>query len=285
MSGSEASEPGSEASRGPGSSPDSATPTEKTDPAVDREIERDIGEPNLEVLEAPEDREAVVIRWLREHPDVLSRYPEVVEILEVPHDTGSAVSLVAYQVAILRKRNAALHGRMQELVANARENEDVTQNLHRLALTVMDCTSADEILGGLYQGLREDFGADFAALRLFGPPLHAADANLAEFQELTEHGRASLEPVLAAGIPQCGPANQAQLQPLLGEQSVDVGSCALVPLGSPHAIGVLVVGSRDPNRYHRAMGTLFLRRLGEILTAVLRSQMHPSARVVGAGPG
>jgi uncharacterized protein YigA (DUF484 family) len=52
-----------------------------------------------------------------------------------------------------------------------------------------------------------------------------------------------------------------------------VQSSALLPLvgaGGAPALGVIAVGSRDPNRFYPGMGTLFLRMMGEALTVALQ---------------
>ena len=40
--------------------------------------------------------------------------------------------------------------------------------------------------------------------------------------------------------------------------------------GGAPALGVMAVGSRDPNRFYPGMGTLFLRMMGEALTVALQ---------------
>ena len=47
----------------------------------------------------------------------------------------------------------------------------------------------------------------------------------------------------------------------------DVQSSALLTLPG---IGLLAVGSHDPNRFFPGMGTLFLRMMGEALVVALR---------------
>ena len=42
-----------------------------------------------------------------------------------------------------------------------------------------------------------------------------------------------------------------------------------IELASDHGIGLVAVGSRDPNRFFPGMGTLFLRMMGEAFAAAL----------------
>ncbi|MFP3786513.1 DUF484 family protein, partial [Burkholderia sp. SIMBA_024] len=52
-----------------------------------------------------------------------------------------------------------------------------------------------------------------------------------------------------------------------GDDAGEVQSTALLPLPG---VGLLAVGSRDPNRFYPGMGTLFLRMMGEALVVALQ---------------
>jgi len=71
------------------------------------------------------------------------------------------------------------------------------------------------------------------------------------------------------GAPQCGPAAGNPFAPWFGESAEHVRSMALVPLGQTRAIGLLALGSEDPQRFFAEMGTLYLKRLGELISAGL----------------
>ena len=54
---------------------------------------------------------------------------------------------------------------------------------------------------------------------------------------------------------------------LYGERVGEVMSTALLPLPG---VGLIAVGSHDPNRFYPGMGTLFLRMMGESLVVALQ---------------
>jgi len=66
--------------------------------------------------------EQSVADYLRRHPCFFEDKPTLLVDLRVPHATGSAVSLVERQVAVLREGNAGLQKQLKELVQVAREN-------------------------------------------------------------------------------------------------------------------------------------------------------------------
>ena len=216
-----------------------------------------------------DDMERFVVDYLGEHADLLTRHPDLVERLEIPHDRGKAVSLVEYQLSVLRDNSRALRRQMEDLAKNARDNEELGQRIHRLTLELMRCDGAGEVFATLYQAFLQDFKVDFAALRVFGTPRHESDRGLAEF--VGRHALAGdvFDGVLESTRPVCGRLRREQLQVLFSGQAEEVGSGALIPLGGAGRDGVLALCSRDPHRYHPGMGTVFIRQLGEVVTRVL----------------
>jgi uncharacterized protein YigA (DUF484 family) len=52
-----------------------------------------------------------------------------------------------------------------------------------------------------------------------------------------------------------------------GEVGPLLRSFAYVPLRDSHCAGVLALASEDPKRFYPEMGTLYLKRLGEVVAA------------------
>ena len=64
-----------------------------------------------------------------------------------------------------------------------------------------------------------------------------------------------------------------------GENAEHLGSYAMVPLATFQTIGLIVLGSPDPERFYPEMGTLHLKRLGELVcTSITR---YDQAKTVG----
>jgi uncharacterized protein YigA (DUF484 family) len=51
-----------------------------------------------------------------------------------------------------------------------------------------------------------------------------------------------------------------------------IRSIALIPLGQTRTIGLLALGSEDPQRFYAEMGTLYLRRIGELAAGALAAR-------------
>lgn len=208
--------------------------------------------------------EAAVARYLAEHPDLLQRRPELLAQLELRHDCGPATSLIEHQVRVLREHNAALRQRLDELLSVARYNDGTAERLHELTLELMGADDLQDAVEGLRSRLREGFQAEAVAVVLFGPAGQAAEAALPELTDGDASAYRSLEPLLEGGRPRCGAPDEAQGRIVFGASAPRVASAALVPLIAERRIGVLGIGSADPERYHAGQGTVFLRRLGAL---------------------
>lgn len=224
--------------------------------------------------------EQVVVEYLREHPDLLTRHPDVLSSLELAHACGSAQSLIERQVVILRDDNKALQRRLTELVQNARENEALRERLHRLTLSLLGCLRLDEIFATLYQALSEEFEVDRVSIRLFTTPTSDLNRGLGEFVGPSDGSLGLFERAIADAKPICGPLEEEQLRFLFGDGGVDVKSCALLPLTDMGCVGLLAIGSEDANRFNASMGTAFLRHVSEIVSNIVAPHLkEPAAKV------
>lgn len=219
---------------------------------------------------APDDvMEAQVAEYLLSHRDFLARHPEVLGELELPHETGAAVSLVERQIRVLREQAQNYRRQLQDLIEVARENDHLGRRLHRLTLALIEAGEFDELVNILQDELRDQFKADAVELKLFAADelqAHAAEPGPALFREFMTKGK-----------PSCGRLEKAQLDYLFGSQAGETGSAALIPLQTPALMGVLAIGSRDAGRFNAGKGIDFLTRLGELVERSLQSVSGPGS--------
>lgn len=217
--------------------------------------------------------EDAVARYLDDHPDYFQRHPELLARLTLLHQVGGrAVSLIERQVQVLRDQSRNLQRQLRELVGNARDNDALADRLHRLALAMMDARALDDALDAAGDILRQEFRLE--GVRLL---LRARDGFAAGRAEVVAD-EAMLDELLrkiVSGKPTCGEVPEPSvLRTLFGDDAVDLKTWALIPLGGASPFGVLCLGSRDPYRFHAGMGTVYLLRLGELLTHGLARHRH-----------
>ena len=209
-----------------------------------------------------------IARFLRAHPQFFDEHPELLESIYVPHPHGGrAIALTERQILGLRDKTKALEAKLAELIRIGTENEVIGEKVHRLALALIAARDFTSSVQAVYFHLREDFAVPHVALRIWGkaPPAEAPEG-IAVDPAL----RATVE---SLGAPQCGPAAGNPFLAWFGDAGEHVRSVALVPLGQTRSFGLLAFGAEDPQRFYPEMGTLYLRRIGELVGGALASRL------------
>ena len=207
-----------------------------------------------------------VASYLRRHPEFLNEFPDLALALVLPREQGSAASLASYQLDVLRDKNRELGRRLHELIEIAHENETLMVRVHTLTLALMRAKTLPETTNAVVAALTEDFNTDLVRLVLFraDPELPVAEWLIAE------PAGAPAFPAFAEFFkraePLCGRLQQDKLDALFATKAGEVHSAVLLPIGQ---IGMLSVGSHDPNRFHPGMGTVFLKLIGEAVGTAL----------------
>ncbi|MCY4341160.1 MAG: DUF484 family protein [Gammaproteobacteria bacterium] len=218
-----------------------------------------------------------VAAYLRENPDFFDLHADLLLELRVPHGEGEgAVSLVERQLELLRRRNEELRRTLEEYIENARSSDMLASQLNQLVTKLLSCSGPDERLRSLPGQLKEIFSLDFVHLLLFdaSPERCAgiADLSATPRQDVMAEG---LSGVLKANAPRCGQYSDQQRRFLFGDAAPQVGSVALAPLGGRGKLGLLALGSCDPNHYHRAKSTEFLGRVSAVVSVAISPNSGP----------
>lgn len=208
-----------------------------------------------------------VIAYLRQNSDFFLNHPSLLEQIELTHACGEAISLIEAQVGVLREQNHKLRHRLRELITAARDNEQLSRQLHALTLKLLDCSELERVFSTIYESLRQDFNTDIAVIRLFVAPKQSVLVSGPEFVGDEPEVVKLFEKTLQANQPVCGILSSDQGRYLFDEQPV--ASAALLPLEASRPIGVLGIGSADPHRFRPNIGTMFLSQLREIVGRII----------------
>lgn len=212
--------------------------------------------------------------FLDDHPEFFEKHPQLVSKLRIPHTSGNAVSLIEKQVDILRQQNRTLERKLVDLIEVARANDAAVERIHQLVLSAMEANDLPDLLHGLQDKLRHRFGADAVAMLLFKGESDHVEFGPARRIDRDAPEMTEFQHVLKTGQPVVGRLRPAQLEHLFGAQAQRIGSAALLPLGEQADIGLLAIGAHSEDQFGPTLGTTFLVRIGEILTAALRRYLH-----------
>ncbi len=211
---------------------------------------------------APDEQQ--VADFLASNPDFFSRHGALLEKLYVPHETGTAVSLVARQTGVLREKNQQLRTHLSDLIEVARHNDVQFEKTKRMVLALLGCETLDDVAVAIDESLCGDFQGDITSLLLLGD----GDSGGSERRLMPEEAQI-LEPLLGTNLPSCGRLPEPQHLFIFQEQAFRIQSAAVVPLVQGETLGLLAIGSYDPNYFQSSQGTLFLCYVGEVLSQVL----------------
>jgi uncharacterized protein YigA (DUF484 family) len=211
--------------------------------------------------------EESIAAYLLNHPDFFERHLNLLARLRVPHvRAGSTVSLVERQISVLREKHADLERKLTELVRAGRANDLLADKLHRLTRRLTGTRSRTAAMAHLEGSLRDDFEAPHSVLLLIGD---YPDLASLRFVRTVPTGNGDLKPfqsLFTTGKPRCGQPRDSQRALLFGAEAKNIGSVALLPLGN---LGLLALGSPDPDRFHPGIGTDFLSRMADFVTDAL----------------
>lgn len=210
-----------------------------------------------------------VARYLKENPGFFEDYAELLAQIYIPHPHGGrAIPIAERQILTLRDKSRMLEGKLAQLIQFGEENDAIGDRMHRLCLALLPAGDLQTLLQALYYNLREDFAVPHAALRIWLPERSAAAAAIAEFAPVSEDLRSYAQ---SLEHPFCGTDANAEALSWFGDTAAQVRSAACMPLHDAGKVcsGMLVLASEDPTRFFPEMGTLYLKRLGEMLSAAL----------------
>lgn len=184
----------------------------------------------------------------------------------------------------LEKQNRSLRKQLNELVTNARQNEEKMQRFAELELLLISTHSLRDLFQIIINNYKAAFDLDLVTLVLIDegyellrfldetglqldqlPELILID----DAQPLTDIFGHELKPVLGAYTKQTGF--------LFTQATTRIKSSAIIPLvRQGRLIGSLNLGSHDNGRFHYQAGTDFLERLAAIVSICIENSLNTS---------
>jgi uncharacterized protein YigA (DUF484 family) len=219
--------------------------------------------------------DGLISDFLRQNPLFFERNAHLLTELYLPSPHGNgAISLAERQQLAQRDKIRVTENMLAELIENAKQNDVTTQKIHQLSIALMSHPRLSQIVEIVSRSMVEIFNVDYAHFYCW---LHAEAEALSEMPIFSPVPDVLSEWVSALEEPYCGAKpTQAQI-PLENAQ----GSFAFVPLyahtpkaveESPShlpAIGVLILASKDAEHFKPNMGTVFLSRIGDLLSVAI----------------
>src|SRR5262245_44236076 len=210
-----------------------------------------------------------VASYLKQHPEFFEDYAEALSEIYIAHPHGGrAISISERQILTLRDRSRQLEGKLREVIQFGEENDVIGEKVHRISLALLGSQDVRGVLNAVYLSLREDFAVPHVALRVWRGEGHA---DLPEFGAVSD---ASREFAASLNQPYCSAHAMVDTAGLFGAASAHLRSFAYIPLRDTEPFGLLALGSEDAQRFYPEMGTLYLKRMGELIAAAIARQLR-----------
>lgn len=208
-----------------------------------------------------------VAEYLRADPQFFETHAALLTELYLPSPHGSGtISLAERQQLAQRDKIRILEAKLSELIQFGEENDAISDKVHRLSLALLAARNFEATTQLVVHNLREDFQVPHVAIRLWAQPHNADDAASEEFQAIDEECSLKAQTLVA---PYCGQRPPCNADSLFGATHAPLKSYALIPLRGENAFGLLAMASEDPQRFYPEMGTLYLKRIGELVSVAL----------------
>ena len=209
-----------------------------------------------------------IANYLANTPDFFLRHAELLAAVQFtsPH-SNRTVGLQERQAEMLREKIKSLEQRIMEMIRHGSENVMLSDKILRWARSLLMVSDLHALPASIEQDIQGQFSVPQVGMRLWG--VAPEYAGLTAAQEVSEDAK-----VFASSLmePFCGLNTGFESVGWLEDPST-VTSLALIPLRGGEsgsmtpAFGLLVLASPDPHRFHSGMGTDFLARIGELVSA------------------
>ena len=205
-----------------------------------------------------------VAAWLREHPEFFEEQAELLAEIYIPHPHGGrAIPISERQILTLRERNKQIEGKLREVIQFGEENDAISEKVHRISGALLGASDMAGVLACVYLNLREDFAVPHVALRVWRESSHGELPEFGKVSDATREFAASLS------SPYCSAHAMVDTAGLFGDAEPHLRSFSYIPLRDAETFGLLALASEDPQRFYPEMGTLYLKRLGDLVGAAV----------------
>lgn len=201
--------------------------------------------------------------YLKDNPAFFEKNASLLADIHLPspHGTG-AISLAERQQLAQRDKIVALEERYAELVLNAKDNDRIANKMHQFFILLQQAKDFDSIEQLISHSLPEEFNITDTCLRIWVEPLDASDAENLVFKTVPDSIHAWIKSIHNV---YCG---ETPTSIVIDDWFIDPAkSVAVLPLRHASVYGYLALASDQEDRFYVGMGTDFLQKLGDHVSA------------------
>jgi hypothetical protein len=210
-------------------------------------------------------QENEIAEYLKAHPSFFENNASLLADIHLPSPHGSGtISLAERQQLAQRDKITALEERYTELLQNAQENDKKTNKMHDFFVRLQRAKNFNAIEQLISHNLTEDFNITDTCLRIWANPMDSKDAENLVFSatpEAIQTWVSDIHHVYCGATPSSINIDDWFMVP--------AQSMAVLRLENAGVYGYLALASDQEKRFYLGMGTDFLQKLGNHVSAAL----------------
>ena len=213
-----------------------------------------------------------VADYLRAHPDFFIQQDELLAELSLPHESGKAISLLERQVTVLRERGIEARQKLNNLLENARNNDQLFDTTRNLVLALLRAEDITEIASVTQDQLANHANIDACEIILIEHP--QLNSSPSTRTESLANLRKDFGDVFRLKRTYCGALDAQQVAYLFPGDEQKIRSTALCPvMNNSEVLALIAFGNREDNYFNVHLDTLFLDFIGRVVGAVLDREL------------
>lgn len=213
-----------------------------------------------------------VAAYLKAHPEFFIARDDLLADLSLPHESGKAISLLERQVTILRERGMEARQKLNNLLQNARNNDQLFDITRNLVLALLRARDIAEIASVTQDQLSSQPNIDRCEFILIDHP--AVKTGPAVRTDSLATLRRDFADVFRLKRTHCGALSEEQVDYLFPDAAGAIRSTALCPvINNSEILALIAFGNKSDNYFNVNLDTLFLDFIGRVVGAVMDRQI------------
>ena len=215
-------------------------------------------------------KERDVAEFLLMNPNFFKSNPDVLNALEITHNSEGTVSLVQKQVENLRNDYNSTLENLAQFLENAKENERIFSLTKKITLALLEQENITDLIEELEKRFINDFGASVCKVLFFGGEINKLPKGRVVGKDLAIK---SLGELIKPNQIYSGPIDvDSKAKKFLFGNKESIKECVLVSLKTKSVTAILMLGSDTNDKYSPEKDSLFLEFISDVASSLIDRQ-------------
>ena len=212
-------------------------------------------------------KERDVAEFLLMNPNFFKSNPDVLNALEITHNSEGTVSLIQKQVENLRNDYNSTLGNLAQFLENAKENERIFSLTKKITLALLEQENITDLIEELEKRFINDFGASVCKVLFFGGEINKLPKGRVVGKDLAIK---SLGELIKPNQIYSGPIDvDSKAKKFLFGNKESIKECVLVSLKTKSVTAILMLGSDTNDKYSPEKDSLFLEFISDVASSLI----------------